>query len=110
MCSIDELVFQVWTEKNVKGKEMFIDCSDQSHTAALVRGKKAWRLLTFCIIDFFIYFSVSRSTPPSCGLLCPWHIVRVALSHSHSPPITPPCARTLRKLSCKIILLVQAGL
>lgn len=37
-------------------------------------------MLSIFIIDFFIHFSVSRSTPPSCGFLCPWHIVRVTLT------------------------------
>lgn len=96
-------------------ESMFISCSYWSRTAVLAGGK-SWRMLSIFIIDFFIHFSVSRSTPPSCGFLCPWHIVRVDLSLPRpqplSPPITPLAAlySHLRKLSCKIILSVQAGL
>lgn len=59
-------------------------------------------------IDFFLNVSVSISTPPSCGFLCPWHIVREALSlprpqtlSSHHPS---RCSVLAPSVSCHVRL------
>lgn len=105
-----ELLFQVM-RYHIKSDKMSSGCSCQRSAEIcilLLAGRNGHRMLSIFIIDFFIEFSVSRSTPPSCRCLCPWHIVRVALSLPS--PLSLLCTCTLRKLSCKIILRVQAGL
>lgn len=92
---------------------MFIGCSNWAHTEMLYThcnwlGEKGWKMLSIFIIDFFMQFSVSRSTPPSCCFLCPWHIVRVAFSLPHPQPLSSQypsrCSVLAPSVSCHVKL------
>lgn len=101
-------VMKVWSDqKKRKGKEVFIDCCDQSHTAVST-GKKPGVEVVDIFLSLISIFQFSRSTPPSCGLLCPWHIVRVALSLSRSQPLSSHhpslCSVLAPSVSCHVRL------
>lgn len=97
-----ELLFQVMRchIKSDKCPAAVVIRGVQRHAYCCWPGRNGRRMSSIFIIDFFIEFSVSRSTPPSCRFLCPWHIVRVALS-SHHPS---RCSVLAPSVSCHVRL------